>query len=405
MRITKKSLVLVLSLVSSLFLIWMLAGCTTKTAKTIKIGQAIDLTGPIAASGKILVDDGQWTTKYINDFKGLDGAGTKLDWLWADDAFSPPRTISAFQRMKEQGIVLFIVQNSTSVAALAPIAERAQVPIIGMNAEPDSLYPPGWVYLAFPTANADLFVGALTWIKQDFKETTRPPKVAIMGWDNALGRSTLMAKKYWEDLKIEIVTQDFLPVFATDWSTPLIKARDAKADYIFVSNSHPASEFVLRDAERTGIRGKIPIIMNGISVQMDTSIEAAGSLSEGVYWIMPWNMSPDLPGIKELSEAKQKVLGKETVLRTETIHEWGPLIIGSEAIKRAIKNVGVEKVTGAEVKKALDSFKDFDTGGITPPITYGPDNRRGGRAVWAYQVKSGKRTLISKQIPVPFVKP
>lgn len=403
MRIMKKSLVLLFSLVSSLFLIWMLAGCAPKAAKTIKIGQVMDLTGPIAGPGKILVEDGQWITKYINDFKGGLG-GAKLDWLWADDGFSPPRTISAFQRMNEQGIVLFIVQGSTSVLAVAPIAERAQVPIIGMGTEPNSLYPPGWVYTAYPTANADLFVGALTWIKQDWKET-RPPKVSIMGWDNALGRSTLMAKKYWEDMKIEIVTQDFLPVFATDWSTPLIKARDAKADFIFVSASHPASEFVLRDAERTGIRGKIPIIMNGISVQVDDTIDAAGPLTEGIYWIIPWNLSPELPGIKEFMEAQQKVTGKEPRLRSSSIHEWGPLIIGSEAIKRAIKNVGVEKVTGAEVKKALDSFKDFNTGGITPPITYGPDNRRGGSAVWAYQVKSGKRTLISKQISVPFVKP
>lgn len=403
MRIMKKYLLLVFSLVSSLFLIWMLAGCAPKAAKTIKIGQVMDLTGPIAGPGKILVDHGQWITRYINDFKGgLDGA--KLDWLWADDGFSPPRSISAFQRLKEQGIVLLINQNSTSAVALAPLAERMQIPILTMGVEPTSLYPPGWVYTAFATGNADLFVGALTWIKQNWKEN-RPPKVTIMGWDNALGRSTLMAKKYWEDMGIQIVTQDFLPVFATDWSIPLLKARDAKADFIFVSTSHPASEFVLRDAERTGIRGKIPVIMNGISVQMESSIEAAGPLTEDIYWIIPWNLSPELPGIKEIMEAYQKVLGKDLVITTELIHEWGPLIIGSEAIKRAIKNVGVEKVTGAEVKKALDSFKDFDTGGITPPITYGPDNRRGGSAVWAYQVKNGRRTLISKQISVPFVKP
>lgn len=403
MRITKNSLWLMLLLVFSLFIIWVSPACATKAAKTIKIGQSMDLTGPIAASGKLLVEDGQWMTKYVNDFKGgLNG--TKLEWLWADDAFSPPRTISAFQRMNEQGIVLITVQSSTSVLALAPIAERAQVPIIGMNAEPGSLYPPGWVYLAFPTANADLFVGVLTWIKQNWKET-RSPNVAIMGWDNSLGRSTLMAKKYWEDMKIQIVTQDFLPPTATDWSTPLLKARDAKADFIFVSNSHPASEFVLRDAERTGIRGKIPIIMNGISVQIDDSIDAAGALTEGIYWIIPWNMNRDLPGIKEFLEAQQKVTGKEPVLRSSSMHVWGSIKVATEAINRAIKNVGADKVTGAEVKKALDSFKDFDTGGITPPITYGLDNRRGGSAVWAYQVRNGRITAISNQITVPFVKP
>lgn len=403
MLISRKSRLLLLSLIFSLTLISVLLACTRKEARSIKIGQVMDLTGPIAGPGKVLVEDGQWMTKYINDIKGGLG-GAKLAWVWADDGFSPPRSVSAFQRMKEEGIVLFIAQNSTSVVALAPIAERARVPVIGMNAEPNSLYPPGWVYLAFPTANADLFVGVMTWIKQNWRKD-RPPKISILGWDNALGRSTLIAKKYWEDLKIEIVTQDFLPVFATDWSGPLLKARDATADFIFVSNSHPASEFVLRDAERTGIRGKIPIIMNGISVQIESTIDAVGALTEDVYWIIPWNLSPELPGIKEYLEAQQKVSGKEPTLRSEDIHEWGPFIIGSEAIKRAIKNVGAEKVTGAEVKKALDSFKDFDTGGITPPITYGLDNRRGGSAVWAYQVKNGRRTLISRQINVPFVKP
>ena len=39
---------------------------------------------------------------------------------------------------------------------------------------------------------------------------------------------------------------------------------------------------------------------------------------------------------------------------------------------------------------ALETMKDFDTGGVTTKLTFTPDDHRGSKALRLYQVKGGK---------------
>ena len=41
---------------------------------------------------------------------------------------------------------------------------------------------------------------------------------------------------------------------------------------------------------------------------------------------------------------------------------------------QAIKNIGNAPVTRQSLVNALNGIKNFDDGGITPPISYGPGN-------------------------------
>jgi branched-chain amino acid transport system substrate-binding protein len=50
---------------------------------------------------------------------------------------------------------------------------------------------------------------------------------------------------------------------------------------------------------------------------------------------------------------------------------WLWVIVAAEAIKRAGPTA-----TGESVKNALESFKEFDTWGITPPFTYTNEDHR-----------------------------
>jgi len=61
------------------------------------------------------------------------------------------------------------------------------------------------------------------------------------------------------------------------------------------------------------------------------------------------------------------------------------VILSVEAIKRAGDNL-----TGESIKKALESFKDFDTWGITPPFTYTNEDHRPTNRARLVMVKGGK---------------
>ena len=64
---------------------------------------------------------------------------------------------------------------------------------------------------------------------------------------------------------------------------------------------------------------------------------------------------------------------------------WLWVIVAAEAIKRAGPNP-----TGESIKKGLESLKDFDTWGITPPFTYTSEDHRPTNRARLVMVKGGK---------------
>jgi len=48
------------------------------------------------------------------------------------------------------------------------------------------------------------------------------------------------------------------------------------------------------------------------------------------------------------------------------------------------------------VKAALETFKNFDLGGLTEPVTYAPTDHRPTTTVNIYQIKDGKLTKAKK---------
>jgi len=70
----------------------------------------------------------------------------------------------------------------------------------------------------------------------------------------------------------------------------------------------------------------------------------------------------------------------------------------TEALKRADKK---GKITGPSVKAALETLKDFDTGGLTPEkITFTPTDHRPHSTVSITAIEKGK-LVVKKNITLP----
>lgn len=80
-----------------------------------------------------------------------------------------------------------------------------------------------------------------------------------------------------------------------------------------------------------------------------------------------------------------------------------------EAVRQAIKAKGGAAPTGEDVKKGMESIKDFTLGGLVPPLQLSPTDHEGGGWVQIWSVKGGKlvkssewfqgyREVIQKQI-------
>ena len=97
----------------------------------------------------------------------------------------------------------------------------------------------------------------------------------------------------------------------------------------------------------------------------------------------------DVPGVVRLRNITGKYHPKEKVKPGWFVQGWTHSIVMVEALKR----------TGADptregLIKAYESFRDFETDGLTGPISFGPGIRKGGDYVKLYKADVEKKQLV-----------
>ena len=65
-------------------------------------------------------------------------------------------------------------------------------------------------------------------------------------------------------------------------------------------------------------------------------------------------------------------------------------------IERAVESG--KTLSGESVRQALETMNNFDTQGVTTPITFSPTSHRGNDSMRLFQVKGGKWQQISDYI-------
>ncbi len=93
----------------------------------------------------------------------------------------------------------------------------------------------------------------------------------------------------------------------------------------------------------------------------------------------------DVPGMKKLKEITRNYLPNYPDLKFTLHYTWGWLIadVFTEAFKKAGKNLTRQKVIDA-----LETFRNYDTGGLMPPITFTPTDHVASRSCKVYKMEA-----------------
>ncbi|MGB5994777.1 MAG: hypothetical protein WBG20_05100, partial [Candidatus Deferrimicrobiaceae bacterium] len=75
---------------------------------------------------------------------------------------------------------------------------------------------------------------------------------------------------------------------------------------------------------------------------------------------------------------------------THFVRGWVSMMVMCEALGIADKK---GQLNGPGVKDALETLKDFDTGGLTSKITYTPTDHRPNMSAKIYEYQGGKMVL------------
>jgi branched-chain amino acid transport system substrate-binding protein len=328
----------------------------SRAADDIVLGGSIPLTGVFAFAGEGIHAGLQDYVQIVNEAGGIEGR--MLKYVPEDTAYKVDASVAAFNKINGQYNPNLYYGDSTAFAkTINPELERDGDMIMAGASFASELNDPKTYPLQFiPGPDYTEMIGILL----EYIAKEKPgAKVAFVHSDTEFGRDPIAkGQERATALGLEVVETIVTPPGSVDVSTEVLKLRRARPDYTIFHGYvlAPIPEFITQ-AKQMGMDSKFM----GTFWSMDNSmVMKMGEVADGFMGVMPYTYYYD-------TSTPAPMLDKIRAMRPEyqsTAYMQGFLtaMLMTEAVKRTLQEG--KALTGENMKAALNSLKDFDTGGI-----------------------------------------
>ena len=313
--------------------------------------------------------------------------GKKIEMEIYDYAYNKDKAINQYKKYKEDKVVAIEGWGTGDTEALSGFITADKIPYISASYSAHLTNPAKTPYNFFCAADYTTALRAgLTYLKDNWKEK-RAPKVVFIYPNHPYGIAPIKGgKEYAKELGFEILGDEDVGLKAIEANSQMLSVKNKGADFAWIGGTTNSTAVILKDAKKLGLKTRFFVNIWGMDESTPKLAEGAeeGALSMAGSVLY----GDDVPGMKLLMEVTK---GQPQV--THYIRGWVSMMVLTEALKRADKATG-GKITGESVKNALETFRDFDTGGLTPAkITFTPTDHRPFMAVNIMEFHNGKLVL------------
>jgi branched-chain amino acid transport system substrate-binding protein len=359
-------------------------------ANDIVIGGSIPMTGVFAFAGIGIHAGITDYVKIVNDQGGI--KGRKLRYVPEDTAYKVDVSVAAFKKITSQNKVNLYYGDSTGFSkTINPELDRmGSIMMAGASFATELNDPAKYPNQFLVGPDYTEMFGIL--LRHIAKEKPGA-KVAFVFSDTEFGRDPIarskeVAQKLGLSVPIELMTAPG----SVDVSTEVIKLRRADPDYTIFHGYvlAPIPEFVTQ-AKSMGMKTRF---MGTFWTMDNSTVMKMGEAADGFMGVMPYRYYYD-------TSAKAPMLDKIRQMRPEyqsNAYMQGFLaaMLFTESAKRTL-DAGKE-LTGPNLKAALNTIRNFDTGGlIGVPINIKGNSIPVGR-IYRADVKQGKMLPASDWI-------
>lgn len=342
-------------------------------AEPIKVGAAINLTGPASTWGQYHAKGQQDYFNYVNETKG-GVAGRKIEMTLVDTAYRVPEAVSAVRKFAVQDKVDMIATwGAGEGLAAKPIIQRYRIPTINYSTSWEILeHPIAYMYLPFGSYRMDCYA-ILDYIKAIHTGKDQP-RVALLTYNNAYGRSIHKpSKEYASRIGVNIVAIEEFPPKTVDLTTELLRLKSKKAEYVFMQMLPAAIITALKSADRIQYR---PAFF-GTWTSTDPDFFRLGK------GLVKNRLNMQFPGGLPTDKGKGAQLMNDLRKRYKTVSQfdasyWEGVAVGmvmERAFQRAHEKYG--KINRETINSAMESFSNEDFGGVLPKVSYSRKNHEG----------------------------
>jgi branched-chain amino acid transport system substrate-binding protein len=353
----------------------------------IKVGGIFDITGATADVGKDYADGAVAAEKFINGKGGIEGDTIKL--LPADYAYKIPEAVTLYKKYKDVDKVFMIQGWGTGdTNALRPMVNADKIVFMSASYDGNLTDPKKNPYNFF--IGTDYSTGirlALIYAKEQGCK-----KFVFIYPDHPYGKNPIPAgKDYAKVLGLNVGPDQIVDLRAIDATSQLLAMKKFDPEWAWIGGTTASTAVIIKDAAKLGLRTKFVINCWGFDENLS---KLAGPAAEGRAFgmLVTANFGANVPGMKDVLASAG---GKEFSLHY--IKAWTSMLVMAEGMKRA-KKAG--KMDSPGFKAALETLKDFDTGGLTAPITYTDSDHRPNTSCAIGGVKGGK-VYIVKNVSFP----
>ena len=352
-------------------------------SKTIKVGAAINMTGPASTWGQFHAKGQQDYFRYVNEVKG-GVAGNKIEMILADTAYKVPEAVAAVRKFAVQDQVDMIATwGAGEGLAAKPIVQQYKIPTINYSTSWEILESPiAYMYLPFGSYRMDC-EAVLDYILAIHKGK-EPPKVGLLTYNNAYGRSIHKpSREYAAKQNINIVAIEEFPPQTVDLTTELLRLQKSGAEYLFIQMLPAAIISAFRSADR--INYDPPFFGTWTSTDPDFFKMGQGLTRSRLRIQFPGGLPVDNnPGMKVMQELWKRY---KTVDKFDASY-WEGVAVGmimERAMLRASEKF--KEINRDTINRAMESFRQEEFGGLIPPVTYSPTDHGASFRARIVQVK------------------
>ncbi len=339
---------------------------TGASAKDIKVGAIINLTGPASTWGQFHAKGHKDYFRYVNEVKGGIG-GNKIKLTVVDHAYKVPEAIKYIKKFcTSDKMDITATWDAGSGIMAKPIIQKYKIPNINYSTYQGILKAPvDYAYLPYGSYIMDAYA-VLEYIKTIHKGRGAP-KVGLLTYNNAYGKSIHAAsKEYASQYNVDIVGIEEFPTRTLDLNTELLKLKNKGAEYIFMQCLPSAILMALRSADR--IKYNVPFFGTWTSTDPDFFKRGKGLIRKRMHMQFPGGLPVDkTPGM----EVMEELWGRYKTVTSFDASYWEGVVIAmimERAFQRAHEKFYT--INSETINQALETFRDENFGGLVPNVTY-----------------------------------
>src|SRR6266511_324390 len=367
------------------------------TDTEVVVGLTTPLSGPAAAWGNTAVAMEAWA-RSVNEQGGIHGRKIKVELK--DDGYNPGRAVANLNEMQDKVFMNVGLLGSAVLQASKDKIAEFKIPTINPYGNPAIWAKQPREKLRYVFVNYTDYVDEGDFLVSFAVNKLGAKKVAVFYQNDEYGKGGLEGvNRGLKGLgtKATLAATVSYELSDREMGTHALKLKDSGADAVVLYPTITHGANIVKEMAKVGYRPKL--VASFPLGDYLIMYKLLGELWEGAHFA-GLQATADEPAGKKILEIvtkyEPKLIGKENTALTGS----AAMMLALEGIRRAGRNLNRESFV-----EGMEGLKNFDSMGVTAPITFGPNQHHGLNAVRLMRADKAANNSYTVVAPYQLFKP